>query len=113
MAVNGIQFPPGMSLVEFFQQRGTEVQREGRCRRPIGRRAFGARVVAVLHTAYCVLRAKGRKTFQWDHCRHQTSIIAGTLFLGTKLPLTVWFLIMYLFRQAKTGLSALARLPGR
>jgi len=51
MAVNGIQFPPGMSLVEFFQQRGTEVQREGRCRRPIGRRAFGARVVAVLHTA--------------------------------------------------------------
>ena len=34
--------------------------------------------------------------------------IAGTLFQSTKLPLTVWFLAIYLISQAKTGLSALA-----
>ena len=30
------------------------------------------------------------------------------MFQGTKLPLTVWFLAIYLISQAKTGLSALA-----
>ena len=33
---------------------------------------------------------------------------AGTLFAGTKLPLTTWFLAIYLISQAKTGLSAFA-----
>ena len=46
--------------------------------------------------------------FQCQACRHQTSLIAGTLFQSTKLPLTVWFLAIYFISQAKTGLSALA-----
>jgi hypothetical protein len=55
-----------------------------------------------------VLGARARKTFQCNACHHQTSLIAGTLFEGTKLALTVWFLAIYLISQAKTGLSALA-----
>ena len=43
-----------------------------------------------------------------QRCRHQASLIAGTVFQGTKLPLTTWFLAIYLISQAKTGLSALA-----
>jgi hypothetical protein len=35
-------------------------------------------------------------------------LIAGTVFQSTKLPLTIWFLAIYLVSQAKTGLSALA-----
>jgi hypothetical protein len=46
--------------------------------------------------------------FQCQDCRHQTSLITGTLFQSTKLPLTIWFLATYLISQAKTGLSALA-----
>jgi hypothetical protein len=46
--------------------------------------------------------------FQCRTCRHQTSLTAGTLFQSTKLPLTTWFLAIYLVSQAKTGLSALA-----
>lgn len=38
----------------------------------------------------------------------QTSRIAGTLFQGTHLALTLWFLALDLISQAKTGLSALA-----
>ena len=49
-----------------------------------------------------------RKAFQCGACRRQTSLIAGTLFQGTKLALTMWFLAIYLISQAKTGLSALA-----
>jgi hypothetical protein len=55
-----------------------------------------------------MLRDGTRKVFQCTGCRHQTSLIAGTVFQGTKLPLTIWFLAIYLISQAKTGLSALA-----
>jgi hypothetical protein len=55
-----------------------------------------------------VLQVRARKTFQCNVCHHQASVIAGTLFEGTKLALTVWFLAIYLISQAKTGLSALA-----
>ncbi|WP_373506389.1 IS1595 family transposase, partial [Thiocapsa sp.] len=58
--------------------------------------------------AHGVLRGSTRKTFQCNTCHHQTSLIAGTLFEGTKLGLTVWFLAIYLIGEAKTGLSALA-----
>jgi hypothetical protein len=58
--------------------------------------------------AHCVLRGGSHKVFQCNACRHQASLIAGTVFQGTKLGLTVWFLAIYLVSQAKTGLSALA-----
>jgi len=58
--------------------------------------------------AHAVLRDGFRKVFQCSACRYQASLIAGTVFQGTKLPLTIWFLAVYLISQAKTGLSALA-----
>ena len=48
------------------------------------------------------------EAFQCATCSHHASLIAGTIFQGTKLPLTIWFLAIYLISQAKTGLSALA-----
>ena len=49
----------------------------------------------------------GRPLFQCHACHRQTSLTAGTLFNGTKLPLSTCFLAIYLISQAKTGLSAL------
>src|SRR3546814_17912849 len=57
-------------------------------------------------TVHCVLRDGTRKVFQCSACRHQASLIAGTLLQGTKLPLTPWFLAISLISKAKTGLSA-------
>ena len=48
-----------------------------------------------------------RTTFQCNHCKRQLSLLAGTLFLATKLPLTTWLLAMYLLSQSKNGISAL------
>jgi transposase-like protein len=45
--------------------------------------------------------------FQCQDCRHQTSPTAGTIFQGTKLPLTVWFQAMHLLTQGKHSVSAL------
>jgi hypothetical protein len=106
MGMNRIQFQEGMSLFEFFQHWGDEAQCEAAVEQ--ARWPDGFRCPRCGTRAHCVLRVKARKTFQCNGCHHQTSVIAGTLFEGTKLALTVWFLAMYLISQAKTGLSALA-----
>ncbi|WP_419632925.1 IS1595 family transposase, partial [Thiolapillus sp.] len=46
--------------------------------------------------------------YQCSACHHQTSLRVGTLFQASKLPLTTWFLAIYLITQAKNGVSALA-----
>ncbi|UHD16232.1 IS1595 family transposase [Thiocapsa bogorovii] len=106
MAMNRIQFQQGMSLFEHFQHYGTEAQ----CAAALERSRWpnGFRCPICGGAAHCVLRGSTRKTFQCNACHHQTSLIVGTLFEGTKLGLTVWFLAIYLIGEAKTGLSALA-----
>ena len=106
MAMNRIQCQPGMSLFECFERYGSEAQCEAALEQ--ARWPQGFRCPRCGGAAHCVLKARGRKTFQCNACHHQTSLIAGTLFEGTKLALTVWFLAIYLISQAKTGLSALA-----
>jgi transposase-like protein len=54
-------------------------------------------------TQYCELR--GRQLLQCQVCRYQTSLIAGTVLQGTKLPMRVWFRAMHLLAQGKKGLS--------
>ena len=105
MAMNRIQFQPGLSLPDFFSSYGTELQ----CVQALEavRWPKGFICPRCTQTAHCVLRGGTHKVFQCNTCRHQTSLIAGTLFQGTKLHLTVWFLAIYLISQAKTGLSAL------
>lgn len=52
---------------------------------------------------YCEIR--DRQLLQCRHCRYQTSLIAGTVLQGTKLPMRVWFRAMHLLAQGKKGLS--------
>jgi transposase-like protein len=41
-----------------------------------------------------------------ESCGHQFSVTAGTVFHDTHLPLTKWFLAVYLICQSKKGMSA-------
>lgn len=106
MAMNRIQFQPGLSMPEFFKLFGTEAL----CSAALqgARWPDGFRCPACRGAAHCVLRTGGSKVFQCNACRHQTSLIAGTVFQSTKLPLKTWFLAIYLISQAKTGMSALS-----
>jgi transposase-like protein len=104
--MNPIQFQPGLTTPEFLKQFGTEVQCEAELERARWPQGFVCPCCA--HTGNSVFKVGSHKTFQCQACRHQTSLIAGTLFQSTKLPLTVWFLAIYLISQAKTGLSALS-----
>jgi transposase-like protein len=50
----------------------------------------------------------GRQLWECLICGYQSSSIVGTVMEHTKLPLTLWFLAMYLLTQHKNAISALA-----
>ena len=99
-----IQFQKGQSLAEFTDRYGSEEQ----CRAAL----FQARWPQGFECPECgrkrCCRLRCRNVFQCTRCRHQVSLTAGTVFANTKLPLTRWFLAMYLLTQSKNGLSAMA-----
>lgn len=102
MSKNKVQFQKGMSLSDFLTRFGTQAQ----CEQALvaWRWPTGFVCPECGHTGHCVL---GRGLFQCHRCRRQTSLTAGTLFAGTKLPLTKWLLAIYLLTQSKNGISAL------
>jgi hypothetical protein len=48
-----------------------------------------------------------RRLDECTGCHHQVSLTAGTVMHGTRKPLRLWFLAMYLFVASKRGISAL------
>src|SRR5207244_8381591 len=50
---------------------------------------------------------KTRALYQCTACRRQTSVIAGTIFAATKVPLCTWFRAMYHLTQSKGGISSI------
>jgi hypothetical protein len=102
MANNSIQFRHGMSLPEFLKSCGIEetcVQalRVARWLKRFACPRCGCR-------PHCELGGPVRHRFQCNaSCNHQTSLTASTLFARTKLPLTTWFLAIYLLSKAKIG----------
>lgn len=105
MAINQVQMQPGLSLLEFMQQYGTEA----RCRQALAKTRWPRGFVCPschcrLHTTF---QRGGRDYWQCQRCRHQTTATSGTIFAASKLPLTKWFLAMHLLTQAKNNVSAL------
>ena len=104
VARNKVQFQKGLSEAEFERLYGTEEQcRDGGValalagwlRLPGVRRDRSTSVV------------KTRALYQCTACRRQTSLIAGTIFASTKVPLRLWFRAMYHLTQSKQGISSI------
>lgn len=66
----------------------------------------GFRCPACGHDRAWALETKAR-TSECTRCRRQTSVTAGTIMHGSKLPLTVWFWAIYLMTTHSNGISAL------
>jgi transposase-like protein len=106
MPQNPIQFQPGMSLDEFFDQYGTEAQCEAALERARWPEGFVCpRCGGTAHSTFLV---DGHKVWQCSQCRAQTTLRSGTLFHGSKLPLRKWFQAIYLVTQNKNNISALS-----
>lgn len=106
MAINRIQFQAGLSLPQFQQAYGTEAQCEAALKAAKWPNGFQCPLCQGRH-AFEFMRGRLRY-WQCNSCRHQTTLIAGTLLQHTQMPLTTWFLALYLMTQAKTNISALA-----
>lgn len=105
MSTNAVQFQAGLSLPQFLAQYGTEAK----CRRALFRTRWpkGYRCPKCCGRAHSRFDRGGQTYYQCRHCRHQATLVAGTLFAATKLPLTTWFLGLYLLTSTKTNLAAL------
>lgn len=105
MAMNRIQFQPGLSLSEFMQRYSTEAT----CEKALldARWPQGFVCPRCAGTAHSRFQRGSETLWQCRACRHQTSLLADTVFAYTRLALTTWFLAMYLLTQAKNNVSAL------
>lgn len=103
MAKNKIQFQRGLSLPKFLKLYGSESQ----CLEALFRLRWPRGFVCpkCRHTTYS--KIKSRNLFQCKQCQRQSSVICRTIFASTKLPLTIWFLGIYLITQSKDGISSL------
>ncbi|MGH8110671.1 MAG: IS1595 family transposase [Rhodanobacteraceae bacterium] len=105
MAINRVQFQRGLSLAGFLQRYGTEAK----CYRALhwARWPKGFQCPCCGERHHSRFRRSGRVYYQCRACRHQTTLLSGTLFEHSRLPLTTWLLALYLLTSTKTNLAAL------
>lgn len=105
MPMNRVQFQKGMSLTEFLARYGTE---EG-CERELLAQRWpdGWMCPSCAGREYSNFRRGRLLYFQCCRCRHQSSLLAGTVLASSKLALRVWFQAAYLLAQAKNNVSGL------
>lgn len=105
MGINRVQFQKGLSMVEFLERYGTEEQ----CHAAVVAMRWPNGFVCPEcgQTRHCTFERKGLTYWQCSACREQTTVMCGTIFESTKLPLTTWFLGMHFLTQAKNNVSAL------
>jgi hypothetical protein len=92
-------------MAEFMDRYGSDDQCEAALiasRWPSG---FACPACGCAHSSS--FRRDGRLYFQCTACRHQCSVISGTIFEATKLGLARWFLAMHLLTQSKNNVAAL------
>ncbi len=103
MPKNKVQLQKGLSLQDFLKSYGTEED----CRN----RLFKIRWASGFTCPQCgcnrYYTVTTRNLYQCTMCKHQSSLISGTIFESSKLPLTTWFLAIYFITQSKDGLSGL------
>jgi transposase-like protein len=103
MPRNPVQFQKGMSDADFDRLYGTEDQ----CREALfaWRWPKGFTCPICGGNKHSVITT--RATYQCSTCRSQISLISGTIFHSTKLPLKTWFRAIFHITQTKGGISSL------
>ena len=98
-----IQFQKGLSMASFISKYGQESQ----CKEELFNQRWPKGFICPNcgNNKYCEI--KSRNEFQCNLCHRQTSVKSRTIFHSIKVPLTKWFLAMYLITQCKNGISAL------
>lgn len=105
MKMNRVQFQPGLSMPEFFELYGSEARCQAALQAARWPNGFACpKCAGAARTSFV---RGGLPYWQCAACAHQCSLISGTVFESTKLPLSRWFLAMQLLTQSKNNVSAL------
>ena len=103
MAKHRIQRQKGLSLHRFLELFGTEEN----CRAKLFKIRWPDGFTCPRCSCTHFYTVATRNLYQCTNCKHQTSLISGTIFESSKLPLTTWFLAIYFITQSKDGVSGL------
>ncbi len=103
MPKNKVQFQRGLSLHHFQRSYRTEDQ----CQRALLKSRWPNGFICPQCGHDKCYKLNTRYLYQCKKCRYQCSITSGTIFDSSKLPLSVWFLAIYLITQSKDGISSL------
>jgi len=97
------------SIFEVFDKFSTEekcIAHFEKIRWPEGLRCIRCDSPRVMNFKAEGKTGKERNLYECVDCRYQYSVTTGTIFHDTHLPLTKWFLAIYLICSAKKGISA-------
>jgi transposase-like protein len=97
------------SIFEVMQKLNTEercIKHLERIRWPEGLKCIRCPSTRVMNFEAEGKTGKTRNLYECVDCRYQYSVTTGTIFHDTHLPLTKWFLGIYLICSAKKGISA-------
>ena len=103
MAKNLVQFQAGISMAKFMSVYGTEEK----CRAAVFQMRWpkGFKCPMCGGKQHSIVQTRG--LYQCSVCRYQASLRAGTIFHSSNLPLTTWFLAIYLLTKSKHGISSI------
>jgi transposase-like protein len=79
---------------------------EERCRAYLEELRWPGGVVCPRCESRSISRIVDRAQLDCNACRYRFSVTSGTIFHDTHLPLTKWFMAMYLMIEARKGVSA-------
>lgn len=105
MTMNRVQFQPGLSMPQFYERYGTEEKCQAALQ--AARWPNGFACPSCRGAARTRFVRDGLFYWQCGSCERQCSLISGTMFEASKLPLSRWFLAMQLLTQSKNNVSAL------
>jgi transposase-like protein len=97
------------SIFEIFNKFNTEekcIKHLERIRWPEGLRCIRCKSERVMSFKAEGKTGKERHLYECVDCRYQYSVTVGTIFHDSHLPLTKWFLAIYMICSAKKGVSA-------
>lgn len=91
-----------MNLMKLMEDYGTEDE----CRDALEALRWHDGVTCPHCGSKSISRIQTHHIFECNSCRYQFSVMTGTIFMDTHLPLKKWFVAVYLMVESKKGISA-------
>ena len=96
-------FKADVNLPKLIAQFGSD----GKCREQLTSLRWPKGVTCPRCQSKSISTIVQRPQYDCNACRYQFSVTSGTIFHDTHLPLSKWFLAIYLMTESKKGISAL------